>query len=176
MARVKGRDLLLDMMDTLAKLEASSEAYALQMEEIARMGLETRAIVTGLSSDMRRLSATVGSLSATVGTLSATSRSLSASVDTLSATVGSLSATVGSLSATVGSLSETVGSITARVGSLEEEVGNLSAGFVKAAAGSRTNQQHVATLARIFNEYAGQSTDRIERLEDRVGKLERKAG
>jgi uncharacterized phage infection (PIP) family protein YhgE len=148
MARVKGRDLLLDMMDALAKLEASSEAYALQMEEIARMGLETRAIVTGLSSDMRRLSATVGSLSATVG----------------------------SLSATVGSLSETVGEISARVGSLEEEAGNLSAGFVKAAAGSRTNQQHVATLARIFNEYAGQSTDRLTRLEDRVGKLERKAG
>lgn len=162
MARVKGRDVLLEMMEAVSQLQASSALHAAQMDEVAKMGLETRATVTALAADMRHFSKQVHGLATTVSALSTT--------------VSALSTTVGSLSTTVGPLSTTVETLSSRVATLETEVGRLSEGFLMAATTAHTNQQHLARLAGMFNQFAGGERDRIDDLEDRVVKLERKAG
>jgi len=169
MARVKGRDVLLELMDAVAKLEASSERHATQMESMAKISMETTAIVTALSGEVRMLWREVGVISKSVASLSST-------VDALSSNVDALSSNVDALSSNVGSLSSSVGAIAQRVESLETETQRLSEGFLDAAQGARTNQQNLGQVARLLVEFSGNHTDRFDRIESRLDKLERKAG
>lgn len=114
-------------MGAVARLEASSERHATQMESLAKISMETTAIVTALSGEVRMLWREVGNVSK-------------------------------------------------RIESLETETQRLSEGFLDASQGARTNQQNLGQVALLLVEFSGNHTDRFDRIESRLDKLERKAG
>ncbi len=63
MARVRGRDVLLELMDAVAKLDATSAAHTEQLESLAAVSMQTSATVTGLSGQVRGLSEQMRGLS-----------------------------------------------------------------------------------------------------------------
>ncbi len=70
MARVKGRDVVVDMMEAVAKLEATATKHADLLESIAAHAMSTSAELTALSGRVTFVSSRVGDLSARVQELS----------------------------------------------------------------------------------------------------------
>lgn len=56
MARAKGRDVVIDLMDAVAKLEATATRHADQLEALAAHAVATSAEMLGLSEQVRDVS------------------------------------------------------------------------------------------------------------------------
>lgn len=62
MARARGRDVVIDLMDAVAKLEATTTRQADQLEALAAHAVATSAEMFGLSAQVRDVSQRVASL------------------------------------------------------------------------------------------------------------------
>ena len=70
MARVKGQDVVVDLMDAVAKLEATAAEHADLLESIAGHAMSTSAELTALSGRVNFVSGRVSDLSARMQELS----------------------------------------------------------------------------------------------------------
>lgn len=77
MARVKGRDVLLDMLDAMHALEATSAQHTEQLEEHARLLTKFSTDVTQLKRDVAQLQTHVAQLQTDVTQLYSSVRILS---------------------------------------------------------------------------------------------------
>lgn len=84
MARAKGRDVLLDLMDSVEKLEASSRLHAEQLENLAKLAMGTSATVTALSAEVQQVWRALESLADEMGAVSQRVNSLESEVQVLS--------------------------------------------------------------------------------------------
>ena len=91
MARSRGRDVVIELMDAVEALQATSQRHTEQLEALAQVSMETVAHVTALTQTVGTLSHTVGTLSNTVGTLSHTVGTLTQRVEALESDVRRLS-------------------------------------------------------------------------------------
>lgn len=148
MARVKGRDVLLEMMETVAKLEATATSHAVKLEALAVHAVQSAAETTALRVDLREVAKGMHDVSKRMD----------------------------DVSKRMDDLSERTERVVQRVGSLETEAHSLAQGFVDTAKLARTQQQLVGQLARLIKEQADSSSGRLDELEERVHNLERKAG
>ena len=69
MARVKGRDVLLEVMETVAKLEAGATAQAEKLEALAVHAAQAAAEMAALRLELRELSRAAKSVEQRVGSL-----------------------------------------------------------------------------------------------------------
>lgn len=127
MARAKGRDVLIELMDSVAQIQATTARHADLLE-------------------------------------------------TLAAQAVSIAHRVQSLERQVQSLERQVHELERQVHELGSEVHELAQGFVQSAELSRTLQQQVGRMARTLGDFAGGSATRLKAIEQRLDRLERKAG
>ncbi len=148
MARAKGRDVVIDLMDAVGKLEATSTAHADQLEALARQAMVTSAEVTALAHQMRDVSQRMDDVSQRMDDVSQRMDDVSQRMD----------------------------GVSQRVGSLEGEFTSLAQGFVESARLARVTEQQLGRFARLLGEFAGGSRSRFDDIEGRLDALERKAG
>ena len=141
MARVKGRDLLLDMLDAVHALEATSAQHTEQLEEHARLLTKVNADVSKLKTDVAQLQTHVAQLQTHVAQLQTDVNQLYGSVRALS----------------------------------DDFTTVMESGNKMAELGRVTTQQ-VGRLAKAVAALAGDSDDRMTKIESRLERLERKAG
>jgi len=162
MARVKGRDVVVELLDAVAKLEATSALHAEQLESLATHAIGTTATVTALGSELRLVWRSVGELSKRMDDVSKRMDDVSKRMDALA--VATLA------------IADQLGGVTQRVGSLEGELQNLASSFVEAAVTARTQQQQLGRFAKLISQFADGNGSRFDDIEVRLLKLERKAG
>jgi methyl-accepting chemotaxis protein len=155
MARVKGRDVVVELLDSVAKLEATSALHAEQLESLAKHAIGTTATVTALGSELRLVWRSVGDLSKRMD---------------------DVSKRMDGLAGATLAIADQLNGVTQRVGSLEAELQTQASAFVDAAATARTQQQQLGRFARLISQFADGSSSRFDDIEDRLVKLERKAG
>ena len=148
MARVKGRDLVLEMMDVVASLEATAKKHADLIESLAAHAISTSAELTSVAGRLAQVSQRVADVSERVA----------------------------DVSNRVADVSNRVADVSERVGSLEREFKELAAGFVESAGLVRTTQAGLKRLTRLMVEMAGGTGHRLDDLEVRVTRLEKKTG
>lgn len=162
MARARGRDVVLELMNAVERLEATTARHAEQMEEVARLGLQTAATTVALAADMRAFKQQFDGLKQ--------------QVDGLKQQVDGLKHQVDGLKHQIDGVQEQVVGLDVRVGSLEEETLALSGALVKSAETSREIQQQMGRFARLLAQFAEGNTSRFDDIEQRLTRLERKAG
>lgn len=155
MARAKGRDVLVEMMETVAKLEATATAHATKLEALAVHAVQSAVETTALRLGLGELATGLADVSKRMNDVSKRMDDVAKRVD---------------------GLSDRTGHVLQRVGALETENHALAQGFVDTAKLARTQQQQLGQLARLVKEQAGNSKTRLDEIEDRVVALERKAG
>ena len=148
MARVKGRDVVVELLDAVAKLEATTALHAEQLESLADLAMGMTVQVTALSSELRQVSRNASELSKRMDDVSKRMDDVSKRMDDVST----------------------------RVDGIEGDLQTLAQGFVDAAATARTAQQQTGRLAKILGDLAEGNRSRFDDIEDRLVKLERKAG
>jgi methyl-accepting chemotaxis protein len=176
MARVKGRDVVVELMDSVAKLEATSALHAEQLESLAKHAIGTTATVTALGSEMRLIWRSVGELSKRMDDVSKRMDDVSKRMDDVSKRMDDVSKRMDGLAAATLSIADQLGGVTQRVGSLETELQAQASAFVDAAVTARTHQQQLGRFAKLISQFADGSSSRFDDIEDRLVKLERKAG
>jgi ABC-type transporter Mla subunit MlaD len=134
MARVKGREVVVELLDSVAKLEATAALHAQQMEALAELAMGMTATVTSLGSELRQVWRSVSELA------------------------------------------RRMDDVSKRMDGIERDLQTLAQGFVDAAGTARTAQQQTGRLAKILADLAEGNRSRFDDIEDRLVKLERKAG
>ena len=176
MAKVKGPDVLLGLMEAVAKLEATSEKHADQLESLAQTAMATTATLTALTSDMRHLWRASAETAKRMDDMTQRMNDMTQRMDDMTQRMNDMTQHMNRMTQHLGSLSGHVGSMTGRVESLESEMMTLAQGFVQAAASAREREQLTKHVARLLNEFAGRSLTRFDAIEGRLLKLERKTG
>jgi chromosome segregation ATPase len=148
MARVKGREVVLELMDAVAQLEKTSSAHTEQLEAIAALAVETSAHVGRMSLQLGELAVRVGDVSKRMDDVSKRMDDVSMRTDTLAR----------------------------EMELLDRELATQADQFLAAVKLSRTNQEQVGRVARVLAAFADGNKTRFESIEDRLDALERKAG
>ena len=148
MARAKGRDVVIELMDSVAKLEATTTRHADLLESLSGHAVAMSVEMTALSGQ----------------------------VADVSRRMTDVSRQMTDVSRRMTDVSERTGGVSQRVASLEKEVHDLSRGFLEAVKFSRSLQTEVGRLARLLGEFAGGRSSRLDTIEGRLDRLEKKAG
>ena len=148
MARAKGRDVVLELMESVARLEVTTAQQAEVMQSLADHVVATSAELTAYSRHMAELWRRMEDVSRRVG----------------------------EVSQRMGDLSERVGGLSQRTSSLEGDFHGFAELVVTSAKLSQTVQREVGRLATLMGEFAGGSRTRFETIEERLDRLEKKTG
>ena len=162
MARAKGRDVVLELMESVARLEVTTAQQAEVMQSLADHVVATSAELTAYSRHMAELWRRMEDVSRRVGEVSQR--------------MGDVSERVGEVSQRMGDLSERVGGLSQRTSSLEGDFHGFAELVVTSAKLSQTVQREVGRLATLMGEFAGGSRTRFETIEERLDRLEKKTG
>jgi methyl-accepting chemotaxis protein len=183
MARVKGGDVLLQLMDTVAQLKKTAEQHAEQLEGIAKLGIETSTRVEGLGthtfglgSQARDLSKRMDDLSNRMDDMSTRMDDMSTRMDDMSTRMDDMSTRMDDMSSRTSGLANGFDSLATRVTALEEDLELQAQNFVEASKTARTHVQQLGRLARLLGELADGSERRFVKIEGRITALEKKSG
>lgn len=144
MARVKGKDVILEMMDSIERLEEIAKEHEHRLKELGDVAMDSAARIVGLASGF--------------GTLTSGLRQLTTQM--------------GQVTTQMGHLGDQAASLTSRIEALESDMLTLAQGFRDGAAAQRESQQHLARLGRLLVQYAGNSDSRFDAIEGRLDALE----
>lgn len=151
MARVKGKDVILEMMDSIERLEEIAKEHEHRLKELGDVAMDSAARIVGLASGF--------------GTLTSGLRQLTTQV-------GQVTTQMGQVTTQMGHLGDQAASLTSRIEALESDMLTLAQGFRDGAAAQRESQQHLARLGRLLVQYAGNSDSRFDAIEGRLDALE----
>jgi chromosome segregation ATPase len=169
MARVKGRDVVLELMDAVERLEATSAEHADLLESLAEHTVSTSAEVAALAGQMAHVSRQMNDVSQRMN-------DVSQRMDDVSQRMDDVSQRVDDVSQRMEGVSQGLAGVSKRTASLEVDFHTLAQNSVESAKLARTVQQHLGRLAKLLGEYAGGSKSRFETIEDRLDRLEKKTG
>ena len=155
MAKVKGNDVFLELMDTVAALEKSMGEQALRTSRVENSVRVLEERVAAVEENVELLADSVGGLHQ--------------SVQGLQQSVQGLQQSVQGLQQNVHSLQKSVGELGAGVRSLRVDVTEMHRGAQEA-------DETVHRLARILLASQRRDDERFSSLDDRVTRLERKTG
>lgn len=148
MARAGGRDVMLEMLDTVERLQRVSERH---------------------ETDLQQMNVRVGMMSARMSSMAGRLDELTVRTDELTVRLNELTVRLNEFSVEVRALRESMVA-------LSEDGTTLAGGFKRLAEGYAETRGHLSRLTRLLTEYAGFSKDRLDELETRVSKLEKKSG
>ena len=169
MARIKGRDVVIDLMDAVAKLEATATKHADLLEAMG-----THAVT--MSVEMTALSGQVSAVARRMDDLTVRMDDLATRMDDMATRMNGMSSQAHATSQRVGQTSQEMGEVSQRITSLETEFQIHAQNALKSAKLARTTEEQLGRFARLLGDYAGQSTTRFDEIEGRLVKLERKTG
>lgn len=154
MARVAGKDVMLELMNTVERLEKTAGEHADTLAELAETAL--------------KMSAGWAAIDARLSHMVARSNKLEQTVATIHNTVATLQKDVAGHTRDLSFLSKSLSV-------MAEDSANLTRGFATGAAQTREQQRMYGQLARTVTGLAGESDARFDELEHRVTKLEKKS-
>lgn len=154
MAKVKGRDVVLELMNTVERLERGFETHSDRLDEMAQVAMNMAARTTAMEARTTHFAQRVNQLTATVNQLVATVNQMNATVNAMGTEVTSLRTEVAELSADTTRFAELT---------------------IDAAKLGRENRLGIGQLARLIGELADGTDSRFDRLEHRVTALEKKS-
>ncbi len=154
MAKVKGRDVVLELMNTVERLERGFETHSDRLDEMAQVAMNMAARTTAMEARTSHLEQRMNQLTATVNQLVTTVNQMNATVTAMGTEVTSLRTEAAELSADTTRFAELA---------------------VGAAKQGRENQLGIGRLARLLGELAEGTDSRFDQLEHRVTALEKKS-
>jgi chromosome segregation ATPase len=147
MARARGRDVVLELMDAVGELEKTTALHATQLGDIAALAVETSAKVVGLSGQM-------GALTKGFADLSRRMDDMTHRMDDMTHRMDALTRETASLGADLTTQAETT---------------------LLASKTAHQQQQQLGRVARLLSVFADGSDHRFADIESRLGALEKKA-
>jgi len=148
MARAKGRDVVLELMDAVGELEKTTALHATQLGDIATLAIETSAKMVGLSGQM--------------GTISKGFSDLARRMDDMSKRMDDLS--------------QRMDGLTRVTDSLGADLTTQAENALLASRTAHQQQQQLGRVARLLSAFADGSDHRFADIESRLGALEKKTG
>lgn len=168
MARVRGREVVVDLMDAVAKLQETSTQHAEQLEALASLSMGMAARLTGVEQQVTGLTHQFNGLTHQVN-------GLTHQVNGLAQHVSAIAQQLATVASHVEDLSGGFVQLRQRVTALEQDAQQLAEGFLNGAKLARSTEQQLGRFGMLLGQLADGSNSRIDQLEARVKKLERKA-
>jgi len=154
MARARGRDVVLELMDAVGELEKTTALHATQLGDIAALAVETSAKVVGLSGQMGALTKGFADLSRRMDDMTHRMDDMTHRMDDMTHRMDALTRETASLGADLTTQAETT---------------------LLASKTAHQQQQQLGRVARLLSVFADGSDHRFADIESRLGALEKKA-
>jgi methyl-accepting chemotaxis protein len=176
MARVKGRDVIIELMDTVEKLQETTTQHADLLESMAEHAARTSAQLTALAAHTAYTARRTNELSQRTNELSQRTNELSQRMNDLAQRTNEFAQRMNDHSSRIDDHSLGMRQLSERTAALETEFQKHAENALLSADLGRKTQSHVGHLARLLKELADETDSRLEEIEHRVTKLERKTG
>lgn len=154
MARVKGREVVVDLMDAVAALEKTTALHATQLRDVAALAVETSARVHGLTGQ---------------------TSSLMKGFSDLSRRMDDLSRRMDDMSQRMDDMSQRMNELTTGLGEVEAGLNVQAENLLVAAKTVHQQQEQFARVGRLLATFAASNGDRFDELDARLTVLEKKA-
>ncbi|PZR11441.1 MAG: hypothetical protein DI536_17595 [Archangium gephyra] len=168
MASVSGKDVVLALMNTGERLERGFAHHAQRLDEMARVAMEMAARTTALETRATQFEIRMNEMTVTVNQLAST-------VNHLTSTVNHLTSTVNHLTGNVNLMGAEVTRFTKEVGELSADTTRFAELAVTTARGAQETRADLRRLSKLVGTLAGRHGDRLDHIEARVTKLEKKS-
>lgn len=147
MARVAGKDVMLELMNTVERLDRGFATHAGRLDEMAKVAMEMAARTAALAS-----------------------RS-----DQFTTRMNEMTVTVNQLTANVSSMGAEVTRFTTEVGELSDDTTRFAEIAITAARESQETRGDLRRLTRLVGALAERHGTRLDDIEARVTRLEKKS-
>jgi methyl-accepting chemotaxis protein len=175
MARIKGRDVVLELMEAVGALEKTAVLHARQLGEIATMAVETSARAHGLTTH-------VGALAKGFSDLSRRMDDMTTRMNDMTTRMHDMTTRMHDMTTRMHDMSTRTNDMSTRMDAFENEAASFEAGLATQAehtkvAAQTSNQQaqQIGRLSRLIGVFADSSTNRFDDIESRLVVLEKKA-
>ena len=161
MASVSGKDVVLALMNTGERLERGFAHHAQRLDEMARVAMEMAARTTALETRATQFEIRMNEMTVTV--------------NHLTSTVNHLTSTVNHLTGNVNLMGAEVTRFTKEVGELSADTTRFAELAVATAREAQETRADLRRLSKLVGTLAERHGDRLDDIEARVTKLEKKS-